>query len=541
MQNLTLSPSTGPLVSVLMPTRNQAAYIEAALDSILGQDWSNLEIIVMDGASTDGTLEILQQRAEADSRIRFFSAQDGGPADALNRALTQVRGSIVGWLNSDDLYAPGAIGRAVQALSEDPSLLMVYGHGQHLDQSSGTVSAYPTVPPRQVVLDAGVNCFICQPTAFFRYSLVALLGPFDVVLKTAFDFDWWLRAFRSFPERIGFVDAVQAISRLHEDCITRTQGRRVCLESMGVVARYVGEVSSRWLQHQFMLEHEAVTPGDADGRAAAGAACRTLLQQAAVCLAPRVIAQWQDDPRCLAGLPGFAPLDAFLEQSDLDDIRGGAAFARAMSLGTFCHAAHVLRDVGLRETMGPFDWVFSQPAMITHCLEDGFATFLDPSQYEVPQISDRVDPSANVCEHRYYRDAFGVRFMFNHHDLTQAHEHARFTRAVANFRRQMKAQGRSLLVMVSNRTVTDEMVNRMVKALRIYGSRFHLLVLRFVVCEVERINEVSPTLAKRMDQACVIDFPVTSASNGVLFESVADNARLRHLLRGFAGPRNVLT
>jgi glycosyltransferase involved in cell wall biosynthesis len=105
-----------PLVSVVMPSLNQAEFIVSAVQSVLSQSYGHLELIVADGGSTDGTLALLQQQQGLDSRLRWMSEPDTGPADALNKALRRARGTIVGWLNSDDLYAEGAIDRAVQAL-----------------------------------------------------------------------------------------------------------------------------------------------------------------------------------------------------------------------------------------------------------------------------------------------------------------------------------------------------------------------------------------------------------------------------------------
>lgn len=237
-----------PLVSVVMPSLNQARYIDAAIDSVLEQDYPDLELVIADGGSEDGTVALLKSRqAATNSRLRWFSRRDSGPAQAVNTALTQVRGTIVGWLNSDDLYAPGAVLRAVDALQANPTWLMVYGHGQHVDGNGQPLHDYPTLLPPAPVAQFSEGCFICQPTVFFQRSVSVLLGKLDESLKTAFDFDYWLRAFMAFPDRIGFVDALQAYSRLHEDCITLRMRRTVALEGMQVLARHLGSAPKEWL------------------------------------------------------------------------------------------------------------------------------------------------------------------------------------------------------------------------------------------------------------------------------------------------------
>jgi glycosyltransferase involved in cell wall biosynthesis/organic radical activating enzyme len=230
-----------------MPTLNQAGFINAAINSVLGQDYPAIELIVADGGSTDGTLELLKNRQALDSRLRWFSQPDNGPAEAINNALSKARGTIIGWLNSDDLYAPGAITRAVNCLQLNTELLMVYGQGQQVNDEGKYLSDYPTLPPSTPVkqfLDGG---FICQPTVFFRRTLPLLLGQLDESLKTAFDFDYWLRAFSTFQARIGFVNEVQAYSRLHEDCITLRRRRTFVLEGMQLLAKYLGHAPKEWL------------------------------------------------------------------------------------------------------------------------------------------------------------------------------------------------------------------------------------------------------------------------------------------------------
>lgn len=236
-----------PLVSVVMPSMNQPEFIDEAITSVLSQDYPNIELIVADGGSRQDTLDILSRRQQQDRRLRYFSRPDRGPAHALNDAMDAVRGTVIGWLNSDDLYAPGAIGRAMAVLAEQPLMLMVYGQGQHVDEHGALIGDYPTLPPSTPVNRLAEGCFICQPTMFFRRSTRVLLGPLDEKLKAAFDFEYWLRAFCAFSDRIGFIDQVQAMSRLHDGCITMRLRRTVALEGMQVLARHLGSAPMEWL------------------------------------------------------------------------------------------------------------------------------------------------------------------------------------------------------------------------------------------------------------------------------------------------------
>ena len=235
-----------PLVSIVMPSLNQVAFIPAAVESALSQSYPQLELIVADGSSSDGTQAWLAQRQTQDARLRWFSEPDTGPAEALNKALRQAKGTLIGWLNSDDLYTPGAVLRAVQALQGRSDCLMVYGQGEHIDASGAVLERYPTLAPPTPSSEFAKGCFICQPTVFFRRTMWLMLGKFDQELKTAFDFDYWLRAFARFSDRIGFVDAVQAQSRLHPDCITLRLRRTAILEGMQLLARHQGHAPKEW-------------------------------------------------------------------------------------------------------------------------------------------------------------------------------------------------------------------------------------------------------------------------------------------------------
>jgi len=235
-----------------MPCRNAGPFLGEAVASVLRQP-ECLELLVADGGSSDGSLQLLEELAASDPRVRLVSRSDTGPADALNQAFRAARGTLIGWLNADDLFPPGALARAVAALAAHPHWLMVYGEGEEFDLGTGLRQRYPTLPAPQKVEAFRSHCFLCQPTVVFRRSMAVLLGPFDQHWSTAFDFDFWLRAFAAFPHRIGYLPHLQGRTRLHDATITSQQRSRVALEAIALIARHFGAAPATRL-HNYALE-----------------------------------------------------------------------------------------------------------------------------------------------------------------------------------------------------------------------------------------------------------------------------------------------
>ena len=241
-----------PAISVLMPCFNPGAYLEEAVASVLNQP-ECLELLVADGGSTDGSIEFLEALASRDRRVRITYGPDQGPADALNKAFAQARGTMIGWLNADDISPAGALGRAALALSANPRWLMVYGEGEEFDTATGMRQRYPTLQPNVGLGGFRSHCFICQPTVVFDRTMGLLLGPFDLHWRTAFDFEYWLRAFAAFPDRIGYLPTLQGLTRIHQSTITSRQRSLVALEATALLARHFG-VAARDRLHCYALE-----------------------------------------------------------------------------------------------------------------------------------------------------------------------------------------------------------------------------------------------------------------------------------------------
>ena len=235
------------MVSVLMPCRNPGPYLDAAISSALAQPQLH-QLIIADGGSTAEVQDCLRRWQRQDARVEWFSGADAGPADALNKALRLANSEWIGWLNADDLYQPGCLERALKALARNPQWQMIYGHGQHVNAEGQFLELYPSQPPSLGPQGFQEGCFICQPTVLLSKQLLAHVGGFDPQWRCAFDFDLWLRIFAQAPGRIGFIDALQASTRLHDATITANQQWRINLECSQLLMRSQGHAAMHWLE-----------------------------------------------------------------------------------------------------------------------------------------------------------------------------------------------------------------------------------------------------------------------------------------------------
>jgi glycosyltransferase involved in cell wall biosynthesis len=164
-----------PLVSVVMPTLNQVQFIEIAVRNILEQAYASIELIVVDGQSSDGTVELLcKLQKEFATQLQWVSQKDSVPAQALNTAIALAHGEVIGWLNSDDLYASDAVAKAVTHFEKHPTHQLIYGFAQHIDSAGFPLKAYPTKPPSTNIDEFANGSFICQPSVLMRKEALEL-------------------------------------------------------------------------------------------------------------------------------------------------------------------------------------------------------------------------------------------------------------------------------------------------------------------------------------------------------------------------------
>lgn len=185
-----------PLVTIVTPSYNQGRFIRATIESVLTQDYPNIEYIIMDGGSTDETAAVVRDYL---GRLTWISERDRGQSHAINKGFQMAKGEIVSWLNSDDLISPGAVRHAVAAFERDPSLGAVYGEGYQIDIAGNVKSRFRATEPFNLWKLIYLSDYILQQTSYFRKDLFERIGYLDESLHWGMDWDLFIRIGKHYP------------------------------------------------------------------------------------------------------------------------------------------------------------------------------------------------------------------------------------------------------------------------------------------------------------------------------------------------------
>lgn len=227
--------SSWPRVSVVTPSYNQGQFIEETIRSVLLQGYPNLEYIIIDGGSTDGTVDII--RKYEPWLAYWVSEADRGQSHAINKGWQRATGEVLAYLNSDDFYLPGAIVRAVETLFADQAAALVYSDGRWIDENNRFLKLQQSGPldARKLLSDAS-PVGIPQPTAFMRREAVQIVGWVDENLHMAMDYDLWVKLALRYP-LIYISGPPLAALRMHADMKTKGRVLEDLLSSRSVLER----------------------------------------------------------------------------------------------------------------------------------------------------------------------------------------------------------------------------------------------------------------------------------------------------------------
>ena len=206
-----------PLVTIITPSFNQARFLEATIRSVLSQDYPRIEYMIVDGGSSDGSVDIIKKyegRGEVTSPLLawWVSEKDKGQTDAINKGFARAKGEILAWINSDDTYEPGAVSAAVKYLQDHPEVGMVYGDCNFVDEDGRVIGKFGSAQTSYRLLRQGY-AHIPQQTMFFRADLWRQVGPLDPSFYFAMDYDLWTRI--AARTEIKYVPQTWANFRLH--------------------------------------------------------------------------------------------------------------------------------------------------------------------------------------------------------------------------------------------------------------------------------------------------------------------------------------
>jgi glycosyltransferase involved in cell wall biosynthesis len=222
-----------PLVTVVTPSYNQGRFIRATIESVLSQDYPNLQYIIMDGGSTDETAAVV---SEYGSRLTWISEKDRGQSHAINKGFRIAKGEIVSWLNSDDFILPRAVRHAVTAFENNPRAGAVYGEGYLIDERGSITGRFPATVPFNLWKMIYLSDYILQQTSYFRKSTLDEVGYVDENLHWGMDWDLYIRIGKRYP--IQYIPEYMGCLREYQTAKTFSGGGRRFRELASIMRRH---------------------------------------------------------------------------------------------------------------------------------------------------------------------------------------------------------------------------------------------------------------------------------------------------------------
>jgi glycosyltransferase involved in cell wall biosynthesis len=228
-----------PKITVITPSFNQGRFIDQTIKSVLEQNYPNLEYLVVDGGSTDETIDILHSYGE---QITWLSESDRGQTDAINKGLLLATGEVIGYLNSDDMLMPGALLKVGVFFKDHPQISWLTGNCLIVDQNGQEIRRLITFYKKLWlrIRSTGmlaVMDYISQPATFWRWGVIERIGYFDEACDYAMDYDYWLRLRKYY--QLYYLDETLACFRVHPESKGGSAFDAQFLDDMQVARRHI--------------------------------------------------------------------------------------------------------------------------------------------------------------------------------------------------------------------------------------------------------------------------------------------------------------
>jgi len=240
-----------PKITIITPSYNSCKYIEKTINSVLNQNYPNLEYLIFDGGSTDGTIDIVKKYK---NNLKWVSENDKGQSDAINKGLLSASGEILSWINSNDIYLPGAFNFVVQYFIDNPDIGFVFGKAKFISEDDNFLVDYNDGGSIKDYLEMNEqfnghfykllneNCgWIPQQSAFWRKKIIEDVGLINTELHYAMDYEYWLRI--GLVCKINFINEYIGGFRIHDNSKTNN-ARKQWAEILKINYKYGGKLFS---------------------------------------------------------------------------------------------------------------------------------------------------------------------------------------------------------------------------------------------------------------------------------------------------------
>lgn len=231
-----------PLISIVIPSYNKVKYIKKTLDSIVNQNYKNFEVIIQDGGSNDGTLDIIKKYAKKySSLIRYESKKDGGQLDAINTGLKKAKGDIVTFINADDVYNDGVFESVVAHYTENPNALWFAGKGIVIDENNNEIAKLATLYKSFLfnlnsIYNLQITNYLMQPSVFLTRKAIKKYGVFTGTKFAVMEYDMWLKIGSN--QMPVVINKILTKFRLEKDTKTSNNANTLLEEDEKIVKKY---------------------------------------------------------------------------------------------------------------------------------------------------------------------------------------------------------------------------------------------------------------------------------------------------------------